>query len=198
MPDLIIRFHDETLNSFDWLLAQDDEVLQWLEWRSGSESDLGSLISNQDAAVVFTIPQQCVLMTHFDLPTKASRQILSSIEFQIEDQLGDDIDRQHFATADIVNNSVPIVVIKKSIMQRCQALQKNCNMTISSIIPEIFLCPWSGQSGELSVLGSEDGMILRFGHYQGFKCQPALLKSMMDQLNRKYPIERVNYFYIEN
>ena len=72
MPDLIIRFHDETLNSFDWLLAQDDEVLQWLEWRSGSESDLGSLISNQDAAVVFTIPQQCVLMTHFDLPTKAA------------------------------------------------------------------------------------------------------------------------------
>jgi type II secretion system protein L len=198
MSDLIIRFHDEALDAFDWLVVQDDVVLRSLQWRSGTESDLGDLISSQDTEVVFAIPQQCVLMTHFDLPAKASRQILSSIEFQIEDQLGDDIDRQHFATANIVNNSVPIVVIKKSIMQRCQALQKKFNMTISTIIPELFLCPWSGQSGELSVLESEYGLILRFGHYQGFKCQSALLKSMIDQLNRQYPIERVNYFYTEN
>jgi len=198
MSDLIIRFHDEALDAFDWLVVQDDEVSRSLQWRSGSESDLGDLISSQDTEVVLAIPQQCVLMTHFEVPAKASRQILSSIEFQIEDQLGDDIDRQHFATANIVNNSVPIVVIKKSIMQRCQALQKKFNMTISTIIPELFLCPWSGHQGELSVLESECGLILRFGHYQGFKCQSSLLKSMMDQLNRQYPIEQVNYFYTEN
>ncbi|MFT5548624.1 MAG: general secretion pathway protein L [Candidatus Azotimanducaceae bacterium] len=198
MPELIIRFHDEALDAFDWLVYQDSEVLPALQWCSGSESDLGELISSQDTSVVLAIPQHCALMTHFDLPAKASRQILSSIEFQIEDQLADDIDRQHFAIGNIENNSVPIVVIKKLIMQRCQALQKKFNMTISTIIPELFLCPWSGQAGDISVLESQDGVILRFGHYQGFKCQSVLLKSMLDQLNRKYPIKRVNYFYTEN
>jgi type II secretion system protein L len=198
MSELIIRFHDEALDAFDWLVCQESEVSQALQWRSGSESDLGELTSSQDTFVVLAIPQHCALMTHFDLPQKASRQILSSIEFQIEDQLGDDIDRQHFATGNIANNSVPIVVIKKSIMQRCQALQKKFNMTISKIIPELFLCPWSGQAGDISVLESQDGMILRFGHYQGFKCQSTLLKSMLDQLNQKHSIKRVNYFYPEN
>ena len=200
MSELILRFHDEALDAFDWLVFQDDVTSQEVLWRSGSESDLGELISSHDMPVVLAIPQQCLLMTYFDLPAKASRQILSSIEFQIEDQLGDDIDLQHFATGDITNNSVPIVVIKKSIMQRCQALQKKYGMTISKIIPELFLCPWPGKEGEVSVLECQDdqsGMILRFGHYQGFKCQSALLKPMLDQLNRNLPIEQIAYFYAD-
>jgi type II secretion system protein L len=198
MPELILRFQDEALDAFDWLVLQDGVVSQEVQWSSGSESNLAELISSQDMSVIFAIPQHCVLMTHFDLPAKASRQILSSIEFQIEDQLGDDIDRQHFATGDIVNNSVPIVVIKKSIMERCQALQKKFNITLSKIIPELFLCPWSGKEGEISVLeaeGDQNSTILRFGHYQGFKCQSVLLRLMLDQLNRNHPIKQIIYSY---
>jgi type II secretion system protein L len=203
MPELILRFHDDALDAFDWLVLQDGVVTQEVDWRSGSESDLGELMSTHVMPVVFAIPQHCVFMTHFDLPAKASRQILSSIEFQIEDQLGDDIDLQHFATGDIVDNSVPIVVIKKLIMQRCQVLQKKFSMTMSKIIPELFLCPWTGKEGEVSVLEGQDGensMILRWGHYKGFKCQSTLLKSMLDQLNRgqlsqNRSIEKMVYFY---
>jgi type II secretion system protein L len=203
MPELILRFRDEALDAFDWLVLQGGVVSQEVQWHPGSESDLGELISSHDMAVIFAIPQCCVYMTHFDLPPKASRQILSSIEFQIEDQLGDDIDLQHFATGDIVNNSVPIVVTKKLIMQRCQVLQKKFSMTMSRIIPEIFLCPWTGKEGEVSLLEGQDGqnsMILRFGHYQGFKCQSSLLESMLAQLNRgqlsqDWSIEQMIYFY---
>lgn len=201
MSELIIRFHDEALDAFDWLVLQDGVRSQEVLWRSGAESDLGELIPSHDMSVVLAIPQQCILMTHFDLPAKASRQILSSIEFQIEDQLGDDIDLQHFATGDITNNLVPIVVIKKSIMHRCQVLQKKYGMTISKIIPELFLCPWSGKEGEVSVLESQDnqnGMILRFGQFQGFKCQSALLKPMLDQLNRNLPVKQIAYFYADD
>lgn len=203
MPELILRFHDEALDAFDWIVLQDGLVPQEIQWRPGSEANLGELISSHDMSVVFAIPQHCIFTTHFDLPARASRQILSSIEFQIEDQLGNDIDQQHFATGDIVNNSVPIIVIKKSIMQRCQAVQKKFGVTLSKIIPELFLCPWSEKEGEVSVLECQDGqnsMILRFGHYEGFKCQSALLKPMLDQLNRdqlsrNQPIEQVVYFY---
>jgi len=195
MSELILRFHDEAIDAFDWLVLLDSVVSQPVVWRTGSESDLAELISRNDMSIVLAIPQQCVLMTHFDLPAKASRQILSSIEFQIEDQLGDDIDRQHFATGNIANNSVPIVVIKKSIMQRCQWLQEKFSMTISKIIPELFLCPWSGKEGEVSVLEARDDVILRFGHYQGFKCHSALLKPMLNQLKQKQPIELVAYVY---
>jgi type II secretion system protein L len=199
MPELILRFHDETLDAFDWLVLQDGKAPQEALWRSGSDTDFDEQVSSHGMQVVFAIPQHCILMTHFDLPAKASRQILSSIEFQIEDQLGDDIDLQHFATGDVVNNSVPIVVIKKSIMQRCQAVQKKFGMNLSKIIPELFLCPWSGKEGEVSVLESQDGVILRFGHYEGFKCQLDLLKPMLDQLNRgqlnqDQPTRLVAYF----
>jgi type II secretion system protein L len=203
MPELILRFRDEALDAFDWLVFQHGAVLQEVQWHSGSESNLGELMSSHDMAVIFAIPQHCVFMTHFDLPAKASRQILSSIEFQIEDRLGDDIDLQHFAIGDIVNNSVPIIVTKKSIMQRCQVLQKKFNLTISKIIPEIFLCPWSGVEGEVALLeghDSQNSTLLRFGHYQGFKCQLSLLKSMLVQLNRGQlsqdrSIEQMVYFY---
>jgi type II secretion system protein L len=198
MPELILRFHDEALDAFDWLVFQGGVAPQEDLWHSGSESNLGKLIANHDMPVIFAIPQHCIFMTHFDLPAKASRQILSSIEFQIEDQLGDDIDLQHFATGDIVNNSVPIVVIKKSIMQRCQALQKKFGVTLSKVIPELFLCPWSGKEGEVSVLESQDGVIIRFGHYEGFECQSTLLKTMLDQLNRNQPVQQMVYFYTNN
>jgi type II secretion system protein L len=206
MSELILRFHDEAIDAFDWLVFQDGVVLQKVEWCSGSESDLGELISSHDMPVVFAIPQHCVLMTHFDLPSKASRQVVSSIEFQIEDQLGNDIDRQHFATGDTVDNSVPIVVTTKSIMERCLVLQKKFSMTVSKIVPELFLCPWSGNEGEVSVLGGEGGQnstIVRFGRYQGFKCESDLLKLMLDHLNRAQldgdrPIEQVIYFYTNN
>ena len=194
MADLILQFHDETLDSFDWLVMQEGTASKDFQWRSSSEDNLRELISSHAMPVIFVIPQQCVLMTHFKLPGKASRQILSSIEFQIEDQLGEDIELQHFATGDSVEDSVPIVVIKKSIMQRCQELQKKYAINLSKIIPELFLCPWSGSEDEVSVTESQGSVILRFGYYQGFKCQPALLKTMLDQLSRTLTVGKVNYF----
>lgn len=198
MAELILRFHDESLDAFDWLVWQEGVSSQAFQWRSNSESNLGELISSHDRPVILVVPQQCVLMTHFNLPGKASRQILSSIEFQIEDQLGEDIEQQHFATGDITDNSVPIVVIKKSIMQRCQVVQKQYGMTLSKIIPELFLCPWSGSEGEVSVIESQDNVILRFGYYQGFKCQPVLLKVMLDQLNRSLIVKQVTYCSVDS
>jgi type II secretion system protein L len=195
MPELILRFHDETLDSFDWVIAQEDVSAQNILWDTGSESSLGGLVSSHPMPVIFVIPQQCILMTHFDFPGKATRQILSSIEFQIEDQLGQDIELQHFATDEPSDNSVPITVLKKSIMHRCLSLQKNYGIAISKVIPELFLCPWSGNQGELSVIESHEGLIIRYGAHQGFKCQPALLETMLDQLNRIEPLKLICYFF---
>lgn len=198
MSELILRFHDETLDAFDWLVVKEGEISSDTQWSRSEESALAELMSDHNLPVIFVIPQQCVLMTHFILPGKASRQVLSSIEFQIEDQLGEDIELQHFATGDISDNRVPILVIKKSIMQRCQVLQLNHGITLSRIIPELFLCPWSGNEGEVSLIESQDGVILRFGYYQGFKCRLVLLKALLDQLNQSLPVKRVTYFFADS
>lgn len=195
MPDLILRFHDEALDAFDWVIAQGDVAVQSTAWHAGDESALAGLISAHLMPVIFVIPQQCILLTQFDLPGKASRQVLSSIEFQIEDRLGQDIELQHFAIGEVLNNSVAVAVVKKSIMQRCLSLQKNYGMTISKVIPELLLCPWPDNQRALSVIGSRHGLIVRFGFYQGFKCQPALLETMLDQLHRVEPLAAIHYFY---
>jgi hypothetical protein len=44
MPELILRFRDEALDAFDWLVLQGGVVSQEVQWHPGSESDLGELI----------------------------------------------------------------------------------------------------------------------------------------------------------
>lgn len=196
MPTLLVRFNDACLDRFSWIIEGARVGDEPVAWRQGSAQELGSLGQNQ-GSVVFIIPQQCVYLTQFEIPPNASRQVLSSIEFQIEDQLAQDVEGQHFAIGDQSENPVAIAVVEKAIMERSLELQQTHSLSVSGIIPELFLCPWSGQAGEVCLIESNDDLILRYGDYRGLKCRRELLEVVLKQIEQQQEIANVIY-YLQN
>ena len=193
MAGLLVRFHDSSLNNFSWLVSQSDNARQAVDWQTGTEQDLAELAKNHSAAILL-IGQQDIYLTSYEIPEKASRQVLSSIEYQIEDQLAQDIDSQHFALGNQTGNHVAIAVIEKVVMLRCITLVQKYGLTVTKVVPELFLCPWSGDSGEVDLIESQEAVILRYGEYQGIKCHPQLCEEMLNLIDAEQEIKIVNYY----
>jgi general secretion pathway protein L len=192
MSRLIVRFDDLSLESFSWVVI-DAEHDGGVNWQDGLVSSLAKLARDHQS-LILVIPQQYIYLTSFELPEKASRQILSSIEYQIEDQLAQDVESQHFAIGDQSINPLPIAVLEKAIMEACLALIRKQGLVVTQIVPEIFLCPWFGNPGDVSLLECKEGVILRYGVNQAIKCHPDLVETMLDQLASEQEVQIVNCF----
>ncbi|MCP4488624.1 MAG: hypothetical protein GY820_15120 [Gammaproteobacteria bacterium] len=193
MLHLLLHFRDTGLDEFGWALAGVPEASS-LDWKSGNVSQLGVLLSQHALPVVFILPQQAVYFTRFEIPEKASRQVLASIEYQIEDQLAQDTELQHYSIGKQKDGKVPIVVVEQSIMQACKSLQQKYGIRVVQIIPELFLYPWSGEEGVVNIIENGDYLIIRYGLYRGLTCQRELLKPMLVMVNRECPIKTVDYY----
>jgi len=193
MSRLIVRFHDSSLENLSWLVDQSDEVNRTINWQTGSQQQLGEL-AKKHSSVVLVIAQQDVYLTSYQIPGKASRQVLSSIEYQIEDQLAQEVEIQHFALGDQSSNPVAIAVVEKVIMLRCIKLIQKYGLVVTHIVPEIFLCPWFGKTGDVNLIESHEGVILRYGAHQGIKCRPELCETMLDLIAVEQDITVVNYY----
>lgn len=193
MSRLIVRFHDSSLENLSWLVDQGDEVSLAENWQTASQQQLGELAKNH-SSVVLVIAQQDVYLTSYEVPDKASRQVLSSIEYQIEDQLAQDVEIQHFALGDQSKNPVAIAVVEKVVMTRCiNLIQKNA-LVVTHIVPEMFLCPWFGKAGDVNLIESHEAVMLRYGDHQGIKCRPEMCETMLDLIAAEQDITLVNYY----
>ena len=116
MPRLLIQFTDDELVDFRW--ATFDEVTDSgvLNWQQAAAHELPEVAVQNPHPLIIVIPQQCVYLTQVELPERAGRQLLSAIEYQIEDQLACDIETQHFAIGDSNENPVSIAVVDRSIL----------------------------------------------------------------------------------
>ena len=193
MTQLLLRFHESNLSIFDWAVMDNIESIPF-DWSLADLSDLPELREKYSVPVVIILPQECIYLTEFELPQKASRQVLASIEYQIEDQLAQDTESQHFAVGVQTGDKIPIVVVDQDIMQACQSLQEKYGLRVVQIIPELYLCPSVKDSGEVNIIESHDGFILRYGETKGLKCKRELLKSMLTMIHREHVINRVNYY----
>jgi len=194
MSRLFLRFHDDSFDGFDWCTVDSEAAVTHLSWQNSNESELKTLLSQQAMPTVVVIPQQLIYLTEFQLPEKASRQVLASIEYQIEDQLAEDTELQHYALGEQRDNKVPIVVVENAVMQSCQSLIGKYGIRVVQIIPELFICPWLDGEGDVSLIECQQGVILRYGEYQGLVCQLEVLNSMLDLVNRQTPIAQINCF----
>ena len=197
MSRFVLRFDDLNYEGFSWLITDTEDEKTSPQWQRASIDALSQLAKGYPT-LTLVIPQQYVFLTSFELPEKASRQILSSIEYQIEEQLAQDVENQHFAIGDSSRNPLPIAVIEKSIMQDSLAQLQKHGLTATSIIPEMFLCPWFGNVGDVCLLECADGVILRYGDYQALKCQSELVEVMLDHLATEQDVQIVNYYLLDS
>lgn len=193
MSKLIVRFDDSALESFHWAVTGSEITDQAIQWLPASEAELLDL-GQRHQSVVLVVPQQSVYLTEFEIPARASHQLLASIEYQIEEQLAIDVEQQHVAIGDLSQNPVALAVVSRTLMDRCVELKKLYRLNVAQIIPEMFLCPLPAEPGAASLIETNDGLLLRYGEYQGFACKQDLLPSMLEMIAVQQPISRLDCY----
>ena len=194
MERLLIQFRDDEIADFRW--ARHDDAARSVQpaWHDALADELSQVASQNPLPTIIFIPQQCVYLTAVELPEKAGRQVLSAIEFQVEDQLAQDIETQHFALGDTHENPISIAVVSRDIMERCLRLAQQQGLRLTQILPELFLCPWSQEEGGVSLIEGYDGCLLRYGDYRGLKCNAVALPAMLELVQRDVEFGRIRYF----
>jgi general secretion pathway protein L len=192
MARLLIQFTSDELADFRWAVIDESEQSADIEWHQAGEEELASLASQHPHPVTVVLPQQCVYLTRVELPERGGRQLLSAIEYQVEDQLAQDIETQHFALGDTSENPITVAVVESSIMMRCIALAQGRGLRLMQIVPELFLCPWQG-SGVVLTEGYE-GCLLRYGDYRGLKCSAQALPAMLELVKREVEFDKIVFY----
>ncbi len=198
MSQLFLRFHDETFASFDWAVADVGVENTRINWQQSYIADLPQLITKNPQPVILFVPQQTLYFTEFEVPENASRQVLASIEYQIEDQLAQDTETQHFAVGRQSGSRVPIFVVAQSVMLAIQSLQQTYRLKIQLVLPEMYLCPAPSQEGEVTLISSQAALVLRYGDNHSIKCLPEVLPSIMDLIGRQMSITHIDCYVDEN
>ncbi len=194
MERLLIQFFDDEIADFRWARHDDAARSNLPAWHDAAADELPRVASQNPLPTIIFIPQQSVYLTAVELPEKAGRQVLSAIEFQVEDQLAQDIETQHFALGDTHQNPISIAVVSRDIMQRCLRLAQQHGLRLTQILPELFLCPWPAQAGGVSLVEGHDGCLLRYGDYRGLKCHAAALPAMLELVRRDVEFEHIRYY----
>lgn len=177
-----IRFHDKNFEQFDWCKLEDDS-----ESFNGSgtlhSDELKNICADSEKVTIF-LPQIDVLLTSEKLPPKANNQQLNAIAFAVEDHLAEDIDDCFFATTtQQIDHSVPVAVINREIMDSCVQLLSHHHLNVRSIIPEGYLCPWSGDDDLLaSICPIAEGYLIRYGQHESMYCEQSLAPQMIELL----------------
>jgi type II secretion system protein L len=198
MPQLFLRFHDVAFDSFDWAVVDVNAENADAIWQKADVSELLQLISQNPLPVTIFVPQQAIFVTEFEVPEKAPRQVLASIEYQIEDRLAQDTDTQHFAVGKQKKNIVPVFVVAQPVMLAIQSLQQNYQLKIQQVLAEMFLCPVPTEPGEVTIINSHFGVVVRYGDNNCVKCLPEVLPSILDLVNRQDNIIRINCYMDES
>jgi type II secretion system protein L len=189
---LLIQFTDASLSDFRWATCDELEGSAALDWQYAAEGELATLAAQHPHPVIVLIPQECIYLTRVDLPEKASRQLLGAIEYQVEDRLAQDIESQHFALGNTRDNPIAIAVVSREIMDRCVSLAQSHGLRLAQIIPELYLCPWSGEGAALAE--GHDGWLLRYGDYRGLKCHASALPAMLELIRREVEFDRIRCY----
>ena len=192
MLRLLIQFVDEELTDFRWATFDETAHSDALDWQLADAHELPAIAVQNPHPVVIIIPQQSVYLTQVELPKNAGRQVLSAIEYQVEDQLAQDIESQHFAIGDTSDNPIAIAVVARHIMERCMTLARSHDLRLTQIIPELFLCPWPGDGVALSE--GYDGYLLRYGRYRGLKCNAQALPTMLELIKRDVEFDTITFY----
>ncbi len=192
MMRLLIQFYDDELADFRWATFDETDASSAFGWQHAGDDEMSTIATQNPHPSIIIIPQQCVYLTQIELPEKAGRQLLGAIEYQVEDQLAQDIDSQHFALGDTSDNPIAVAVVSRVIMERCMTLAQRHDLRLLQVVPELFLCPWYGSG--VGLIEGYHGYLLRYGNYRGLKCDSRALPAMLELVKRDIEIDRITFY----
>lgn len=189
MNQLRLYFKSQDFSEYDWCLSSEEGI------KAGNESSgvLAELSANC-ADIVFVLPQQWVYLTSIETTQQQNKQLIQAVAYQLEDQFAEDVDELHFASGKESNNTIPFVVIKKSIMNDLIQFEKQAKITATCVVVESDCMP-AAEPNELLLLTREQHCVLKSQQYELVSvCQAHQLDAYCDLYKKKNPQLSIKHF----
>lgn len=157
------------------IIAGEDELLAWSEpgadARRGSAAELAALPAAREAELVLVVPAQRVLLQDVAFAASERRLLRQTLPYDLEEQLIEDVDQQHFALGAIDGSVVPVAIVEKQWLAAWLVRCEEAGLDLKSVLPEQLLLPW--RPGCWSLWATPERWLVRVGRYRGFALEPA-------------------------
>ncbi len=160
-------------------------------WYQAGQAGQGKLAEAADAAhglpVTVIVPGQLCTATQVSLPGVSRSRLAKATPFALEEQLVDDVDELHFSLGESSDGAVPVVVVKREVLEQWLALLERYHITPQKIIPDYFSIPSPQQGWHLWF--DKQGVMLRYGREAGLRMMLSnplfILQHLYDEVEQK-------------
>ena len=177
--------------------AQADHAIDWAIWQTTEQTILASGVL-PDAAALETlqeraagrpltvlVPTTDVLLRTITLPPGASRKVIQSIGFMLEDDVALDIDAQFIALGPKQDNQQAIAIVAHATMTTWLGWLNDAQLHCHRMLPDILALPLAVQGdGGVSPLSSmqiREQLLFRTGAWSGWSGEATWLAELMQQ-----------------
>jgi type II secretion system protein L len=166
-----------------WYPPGTGEEPLWLDDKPARER-LRAALAEQRSAPCFAAPGVDVRLLTISLSAEEKKHIGKSLPFMLEEQVTEDIEQLHFASAALDKLRLAVAVCTRERMQAWQA-QLADFPGVRLWLPEPLLLPW--REGEWCILCEDDQALVRFDQCGGFSVERELLPAMLAGLQAQCP-----------
>jgi len=139
--------------------AEQISSVQWLHWDSklgysvgrgeARPSDLAKIAQQHSHSInVLITPGETVRSLNVKLPNK-SKAAISTIPFQLEDQLCSKLEDLHIASGRVIDKQVCSLVVEHQKMRQWKTFSEQCEINFRYIVPDFSLLPTTADIGSL-------------------------------------------------
>ena len=189
MVSLLLRPLPEHRDLWHWRVAENERPIE-------GPSNLASILADidQPATVTLIVPGTDGLLIQAEVSTRNRRHIASTVPWDLEDELADEIETQHFAFGGITDNKVETAVVSSELLSGWLDILAQHQLSVDHCVLEQSLLPQLADGW--SAWFDRRGLLIRTpqgSHY----CDAALSETMLQLLYSEYPPQSVQLWVAE-
>ncbi len=116
-------------------------------------SGRGSLVEAAEAChhahITLIVPGALCPVVQASLPGVGRNRLAKALPYALEEQLIDDVEELHFAPGELKEGGVPVVVVRREVLDQWLSLLEQHNMIPQRVIPDYFVIPSLPQGWQL-------------------------------------------------
>lgn len=159
----------------------------------GNLDELKNLARGKKVSVL--IDAHYTTLASVNVPSKNRNKQMQAVPFAMEDNLAEDIDDTYFALGTSDDNKVPVIAIKRSLLEDTLELFKQQQIHLSEITADSVALP--GSENQWCVLLDEDSALIKTASTESHCCDrdnlPLILQALLQQSASKP--DSISYYY---
>jgi len=174
-----------------WALGADQHASITLG--HGNMTELKSIARGKKVTVL--IDAHYTTLASVNVPSKNRNKQMQAVPFAMEDNLAEDIDDTYFALGKSEDHTVPVIAIKRSLLEQTLDIFRQQQIHVDAITADSVAIP--GSNAQWCVLLDEDSALIKTGPSQAHCCDrenlPIILQALLEQ-SEPQP-DAITYYY---